>query len=205
MSNDDENVPLDQAGTSHDNDAPSTKKRKKAPIIVGVIVVVFAVAGIGGFVWHEQPSFCNAICHSPMDPYVEGYFDEENKLLSSQHRTAEVACLDCHEPSIGEQVTEAVSWVSGNFQIEAETHMLLKREGIGDKEFCTQAGCHVFDDVVAATKNYGGDPLVNPHASPHTGETVSKDCESCHSVHRESVLSCSSCHPFDVPDGWDMA
>ena len=21
-------------------------------------------------VWHEQPSFCNAICHDPMDPYL---------------------------------------------------------------------------------------------------------------------------------------
>ena len=21
--------------------------------------------------WHEQPSFCNAVCHNPMDAYVE--------------------------------------------------------------------------------------------------------------------------------------
>ena len=42
-------------------------RRKKRGIVVGVIVAVIVVAGAGFWVWHEQPSFCNAICHSPMD------------------------------------------------------------------------------------------------------------------------------------------
>ena len=49
------------------------KKKKKWPIVVGVVVAVLVVAGAGFWVWHEQPSFCNAICHSPMDKYVETY------------------------------------------------------------------------------------------------------------------------------------
>ena len=36
--------------------------------IVGVVVAVVLVCAGGGFyVWHNQPSFCNAICHEPMD------------------------------------------------------------------------------------------------------------------------------------------
>ena len=32
---------------------------------------------ISGFwVWHEQPSFCAAICHTPMDEYLETYEQE---------------------------------------------------------------------------------------------------------------------------------
>ena len=46
------------------------KKKKKWPIVVGVVVAVLVVAGAGFWVWHEQPSFCNAICHDPMDPYL---------------------------------------------------------------------------------------------------------------------------------------
>ena len=52
---------------ANDGAAPK-RKRKKWPITVGVIAVVLVVAGAGFWVWHEQPSFCNAICHTPMDP-----------------------------------------------------------------------------------------------------------------------------------------
>ena len=34
------------------------KKKKKWPIVVGVVVAVLVVAGAGFWVWHEQPSFC---------------------------------------------------------------------------------------------------------------------------------------------------
>lgn len=49
--------------------------RKNKWIIVGVVAAVLVVAGAGFWVWHEQPSFCNAICHSPMDKYVETYYE----------------------------------------------------------------------------------------------------------------------------------
>ena len=53
--------------------AAPQKKRKKWPVVVGVVVAVLVVAGAGFFVWHEQPSFCNAICHTPMDAYLPTY------------------------------------------------------------------------------------------------------------------------------------
>ena len=42
------------------------KRRKKPLVVIGTIVVVVALLGVGFFVWHNQPSFCNAICHVPM-------------------------------------------------------------------------------------------------------------------------------------------
>ena len=51
---------------------PSGKRRgRRWPIVVGVIAAVVVAAGAGFWVWHEQPSFCNAVCHDPMDVYVE--------------------------------------------------------------------------------------------------------------------------------------
>ena len=50
------------------------KKRRTRGIIAGVVAAaIVVVAGAAFLVWNEQPSFCNAICHTPMDPYVEGY------------------------------------------------------------------------------------------------------------------------------------
>ena len=64
------------------------KKKKKWPIVVGVVVAVLVVAGAGFWVWHEQPSFCNAICHSPMDKYVETYSEGDPGKLVTQHAAA---------------------------------------------------------------------------------------------------------------------
>ena len=50
---------------------PKAKRAKsKIGIVVGVAVTVVAVAGAGFWVWHEQPSFCSAMCHTSMDSYV---------------------------------------------------------------------------------------------------------------------------------------
>ena len=57
-------------------EAAPKKKGKKWPIVVGVVAVVLIAAGAGFWVWHEQPSFCNAICHTPMDEYLETYEQE---------------------------------------------------------------------------------------------------------------------------------
>ena len=58
-----------------DAQAPSPKRKaKRGWIIGGVVAAVIVVAGAGFWVWHETPSFCNAICHSPMDSYVDTYY-----------------------------------------------------------------------------------------------------------------------------------
>ena len=68
-----------------------------------------------------------------------------------------------------------------------------------DKKQCATAGCHDWDDVVAATENWGGQVGVNPHRS-HQGEAI--DCSNCHSVHGQSIMYCNTCHSWEVPEGW---
>lgn len=72
-----------------DADHASKRKNKKKPAIVaGTVAVVLVLAGAGFWVWHEQPSFCNAICHSPMDNYVESYSSGDAGMLVTQHAEA---------------------------------------------------------------------------------------------------------------------
>ena len=106
-----------------EGDAAPKKKRKKWPVVVGVVVAVLVVAGAGFFVWHEQPSFCNAICHTPMDPYLPTYeaepgqaavdkwgndVEDASGMMAAVHRVskdqggAEATCMSCHVPTIGD-------------------------------------------------------------------------------------------------------
>lgn len=178
--------------------SPAAKKRRRRwPIAVGVVVAVLVVAGAGFMVWHEQPSFCNAICHTPMDPYVEGYYNDDS-LSAQAHQVAGVTCLQCHEAKLDEQIKEGLSWVSGDFEVD-ERGMLTTVGVRSDEKMCASNGCHDFDEVVAATQNWGGEEGVNPHES-HQGRAI--DCSNCHGVHGESVMYCNTCHEYEVPEGW---
>ena len=85
--------------------APAPKRKaKRGWIVGGVIAAVIVVAGAGFWVWHETPSFCNSICHSPMDAYVDTYYSGDKGMLVTAHAEAGNNCLSCHEPIITEQV-----------------------------------------------------------------------------------------------------
>ncbi len=127
---------MEEASNKVEKAPTANKGRKKTPIIVGVIAVVVVVAGAGFYVWHEQPSFCNAICHTPMDPILHTYeaqpgqastdkwgntVEDASGMLASVHRVAgeesgtSIVCVSCHVPSIGEQVSEGAQWLTGSF------------------------------------------------------------------------------------------
>ena len=55
------------------------RQRRRWPVVVAAVAVVLVAAGAGFWVWHEQPSFCNAVCHEPMDAYVEGYYGDAKR------------------------------------------------------------------------------------------------------------------------------
>ncbi len=175
---------------------PKAKKRKKWPMVVGVIAAVVVVAGIGFWTWHEQPSFCNAVCHSPMDNYVNNYY-HDGTTLANMHEKANTTCLDCHEANINEQVTEAQHWIAGDFEVDAEGN--LATVGVSaSKQFCAKSGCHDMTEVIASTQNWGGVEGVNPHDN----HQIDIYCSDCHSVHGESNMYCNSCHDWEVPAGW---
>lgn len=181
---------------ARDGAAPRRPKRKW-PVAVGIVAAVVIVAGAGFWTWHEQPAFCNAICHEPMDPYVEGYFNDE-ALESHAHQVAGVTCLQCHEAKIDEQVREGIAWVTGDFEV-GEDGMIATVGVRSDAGMCAASGCHDYAEVVAATADWGGEAGVNPHES-HQGYEL--DCSSCHVEHAQSIMYCNTCHDYEVPQGW---
>lgn len=175
--------------SNEEREEKRSNKRKKWTII-GVVAAVAVVAGVGFFVWHEQPSFCNAICHQPMDSYVEGYYAKDQRLLASVHEGADVTCLECHEPTLSEQIVEGITWATGDYEVPLEQRSF-------DDGFCLNSACH---DASRASLAQATDHLkYNPHADYH--EVLA--CGDCHKVHEQSVLECSQCHSDAyVPEGW---
>jgi len=200
-------------------DKPVKKgKGKKIAIIVAVVLVVLIGAGGGGYLaFHDQPWFCNFVCHTPMDPYVASYTDGtsvneqqvdlEAPILAVQHRDSDQAvdCLDCHEPDMSEQIAEGTKWISGNYTVpltDLKVRAQLKEgtEGIkAAEEMCLREGCHEGISSVDDLKAYTADLERNPHNS-HLGN---QDCTTCHNSHEQSVMYCTNCHSdAEVPEGW---
>lgn len=173
------------------------KSKKKLFIILGVVIVVLVAAIVGGLIWHEQPSFCNSICHTPMDTYVEGYYSGDSTLLITTHANAGKECLDCHVPEISEQLTEGMKWIQGDYVYPLES----RGETIATEEFCLASGCHDETSYADLTE-FSADWDFNPHATSQHGEQA---CSSCHKMHGQSVMYCSQCHTEAeavMPDGW---
>ncbi len=197
--------------------AASPKKKKKWPIVTGILAVVLVAAGAGFWVWHEQPSFCNAICHTPMDEYVVQYdqeygvagFDKwgnevENtsSMLAVSHKEENGdTCLSCHVPTIGEQVSEGLHWITGNYIYpleERNSENLTEARGIPRDEFCLNEACHNYD---RATLKIATDEMFD--RNPHTPQHGELQCTDCHKAHRASVNTCTGCHTdAPVPEGW---
>ena len=180
----------------------SQNKRNRTIATVCVVAAV-AVAAVGGFaVWHNQPSFCNSICHTPMNAYVESYYNTDDTMLANAHMKAGKDCLTCHEPKIDEQVVEGMHWVTGDYTFDEDTQHLVSRSGeFATQEFCLNESCHNMDlDKLEKKTEW---MAWNPHDFSEHGVT---DCGDCHKMHSQSVITCSECHyqaAEDVPEGWD--
>lgn len=179
---------------------PVVKKPHKKMIVVGIIATVLVVVGAGFWVWHEQPSFCNAVCHGPMDKYVESYTEGDPGKLVTQHAAAGTSCLSCHEAEITTQVSEAMTWVSDSYPM-GEDGLLATGTEFANEEFCARSECHSMADIVANTWGFAeNNEKYNPHASHQDGAL---ECSDCHRVHETSTLYCAKCHEMNLPEGWE--
>ena len=225
----------DVADISVDEAVPSAsgkRRNSKKLIIASIIAVVVAAAGFGFWTWHETPEFCAAICHN-MDQYLDGYRQEQgvpgtdkygnavsntNAMMAVLHRSTkatvmpEIRCMGCHHPVIGEQISEGIGWVLGNY-----LDPLDERVG-GDlthwwnepaNNFCANENCHVYllgDDGVLSYDKLEASTAgraFNPHAQHH--EMLTLQCTDCHKGHRASTVVCTGCHQHEdvqLPDGW---
>lgn len=210
---------------------PKKRSRKRVWATVGVIAVVVIALGAGLLVWHEQPSFCAAICHN-MDPYYDTYQQENNAagvdkygnevsdtstMLAVVHRTNEttgmsdITCLQCHEPTIAEQANEGINWVTGNYYApltEVTAGEMRAWHEAESSTFCANENCHSYllgsDGLVDQSKleQTTMDMEFNPHEAYHSNDM---QCTTCHKSHRASVMQCTACHEHSdvaIPDGW---
>lgn len=188
---------------------------KKVQIVCGVVAAVVVLA-IGFNAWHETPGFCVQICHQPMsenyletlqvDPHDAGVdkwgndVAESRGMLASIHGNVGKSCMDCHVPSIEEQVTEGLEWIRGDYYnplSERDLARLVYYRGATQTEFCMNDTCHNYttDDLTAKTSWMSR----NPHSWHHSEYT----CSDCHKAHRASVMRCSQCHDdYYLPEGW---
>lgn len=192
------------------------RKRKRGLIAGAVALAIVVVAGAGLWVWHEQPSFCGAICHTPMDAYLNTYeadlnqaatdkygntVEDPHSMLAAYHGKLGNTCMDCHIPTLGEQVSEGMAWVGGNYTfplVERTASELTEASGRDADELCLNESCHNLtrDDLAEATADMG---LYNPHEAHH----LELECTTCHKAHRASVMYCTQCHATaEVPQGW---
>lgn len=172
------NGKTDQIEASGKEGKPRPRRgRRRALIVIGAVVVIVAVAAVAGWQWHEKPSFCNAFCHTPMDGYVENYYEGDG--LARIHADADVTCLGCHEPTVSQQMSELVTWVSG----DVTTPLVQRKFG---NEMCTN--CHGdFAELAERT----ADLKRNPHENPHSDDN---ECSMCHKSHADQVDYCGQCH-----------
>jgi hypothetical protein len=51
-------------------------------IMIMSVAAIIEISGLvtGGIIWHQQPRFC-AMCHMPMNNYVQNYFGGDTSLL----------------------------------------------------------------------------------------------------------------------------
>lgn len=197
------------------------KKRRKAGIVAGVVVAVIVVAGAGFWVWHEQPSFCGAICHDPMNPYLTTYEAEPadgavdkygnevdgSTMLAAVHRVdGEATCLSCHEPTLSQQIDEGITWVTGDFESPLDERSLIELTEVSGKsyeQFCLNDACHelLTIDSLGEMTSYMDKNVHDVSDAPHSNKTY--ECGDCHKAHTQSVVICSQCHDdATVPDGW---
>lgn len=197
-------------------------RRPKRIIALGIAAMVLIAVGSGFWIWHEQPSFCNAFCHTPMDPYLPTFeatpgeaaldkwgheVSDASAMMAPLHRMSVeeggsgATCVSCHVPTVPEQLSEVASWATGSYLDpidERNSGQLLAARGLESDAFCLNESCHDLtrEQLATSTEQLG-------ERNPHEGHHGDEACDSCHKGHRASVNQCTECHlDAPVPEGW---
>lgn len=194
--------------------SPAPKRRgRRTAVVAAVVAAILVVAGVGMWVWHEQPSFCGAICHTPMDNYLTTYESDLNSpatdkwgnevadphtMLAAYHGKLGNDCMDCHVPTLSEQIGEGAAWVAGNYNfplVERTASELTKASGRDADELCLNEACHNLtrDDLYEKTADMGTYNPIGPitkswNAPPVTRPIALRSCTALSATPRPRCL-----------------
>jgi hypothetical protein len=163
-----------------------SRKRTALIVVLLAVVVLGGVGAVGFWQQHEKPEFCGT-CHI-MDPYLEAW--QASDFGANAHAEHDIACLDCHEPTLEQQIDELMVYIQGDYEVPLE--------GLDyPKESCLE--CHEhgsYEEIAEKTAYLAGEVGANPHGS-HYGQL---ECRLCHKMHQESEDYCAQCHAW----GWEV-
>jgi hypothetical protein len=192
---------------------------------IGFVPVVLLVAGFAGWQYHQTPGFC-ALCHL-MDPYLQSWTGERvsetdgEPLLVKLHADEGDVCLDCHEPTLQQQVEELWMYLRDEYRDPPRERKFSKEECLKCHEHASR------EELIELTQDYeiqfnvtgeflkrleaqdkyrlGEEGPINPHdyvvdpqntEDPHAEGSPLPACYRCHKMHRESpgIDYCFTCH-----------
>ena len=173
----------------------------KHPLTWGVLAIILLVifgGSMAAYEYHGTPQFCGNTCHL-MQSYVDTWTDvEETNYLAASHAKNGVTCLDCHEKTLDQQVSELVTYIHQDYRDP------LRRRQF-DNSMCLN--CHMeenqhqsYEAIATRTADWLVEYNRNPHDPPHYEDL---ECSTCHRSHRESEILCADCHNMpNLGNGW---
>lgn len=150
-------------------------------IVAAILVIIAAGAGTGGYLIHlsnTSPEFC-ASCHI-MQKNVNSYLTSSD--MDHVHAQAHVQCKDCHDYSLGAEITSGVKYVIGDYTVDTKGELTPVTYS---DEMCLK--CHISDDYLANATDF-------LHRNPHKNHNGQLACKTCHISHGKQVNYCGSCH-----------
>ncbi len=209
--------------TTSSEETPKKKRSLRFKILMVVVIVVAVMAVAGGSVYlifHSNPLFCNAVCHTPMDPYVTSFLegksvnDKQGALTAdmsgslifhketTEYKNGEaIVCTTCHDDGIDKNIQEGIAWVSGNYELPL-TMQVASMEGTGDKNgvtWCLRDGCHTNDagepiNDARSLQKATATLSLNPHAITKPSAIDQMQHERYWVEGSNGLIDCSTCH-----------
>jgi len=137
--------------------------------------------------------------------YYTGYNSGDENLLITTHAKYGVTCAQCHDQSNLDKWTAAEKDAEGfvvdeDYEFGRYSCLACHDDGnpLTGKELAEFKDSVILEGTVTTYNKQG---LYNVHSN-HRSE---QNCTDCHTMHGESVVSCTFCHELDaIPEGWHI-
>lgn len=136
-----------------------------------------------------------ARCHV-IEPYLDTM--DNSNFLVHDHLREGVQCLECHDRSFPEKISETITYLNLNGEFRSP----LRRYKY-PQEKCLSCHAHgSYEQIAWITTDLGvtDDQAGGTFANPHQAHFAKLECHVCHRMHERSEDFCAECHKYD----WDV-